>query len=163
MDHCHTRYLIDIKVGKCPTARKCPLSKSTLCWISVNTIMWTYITHIKSSYRYARSQDQYNMDSLVHTHWKNINVDDGPLHRLRQEINSLYGQEALCFCPLCIKNSADCTFHWHHKEQRCSPEKQWWGEQPAHEVLKIHLCSILEAGCLSLWITACCTLRRSPL
>lgn len=44
-----------------------------------------------------------------------------------QEINSLYGHEASSFCPLRIKNSADCMLQWHHNEQHCSPQKQWWG------------------------------------
>lgn len=30
-------------------------------------------------------------------------IDDGSLHRQKQEINSLYRQEAMFFCLLCIK------------------------------------------------------------
>ena len=51
----------------------------------------------------------------------------GPCADQSQEINSLYGQEASYFCPLRIKNSADCMLQWHHNEQHCSPQKQWWG------------------------------------
>lgn len=58
---------------------------------------------------------------------RKINADDGSKHRPKQEINSLYGQEALYFCSVRIKKSADWTFQWHNNEQCCGPEKQWWG------------------------------------
>lgn len=69
-------------------------------------IIWTAKTRkqtlrVRVSYVHARKackSGQARIDPL-----ERDEIDDGSLHRQRQDINSLYRQEALFFCLLCIK------------------------------------------------------------